>query len=159
MLALMRPIVAAGVYTVLPSLSLDQQRQFVQSFPEHGVLHVAVCDKTGKILGMQDVQPLSGSVPAWRHVGEISTFVGLDTRRSGIGRRLMAATLPRAHELGFRKLMATIRGDNSEALAFYLSQGFNVVGPLREHALVDGRYLDEIMTERLLSDLRPSDRD
>jgi L-amino acid N-acyltransferase YncA len=150
MIALMRPIIAAGTYTVMAPATLEQQRRFVREFPERGVLHVAICNETQQLVGMQDVQPLSQSMAAWRHVAEISTFVALEMRRDGIGRRLMEVMLPRARERGFGKLLATIRADNADAVGYYRSQGFDIVGTLRRHACVGGRYLDEILAERLL---------
>ena len=46
--------------------------------------------------------------------------------------------------------MGAIRGDNPDALAFYASLGFRIVGTAREHACVRGEYVDEVFTERIL---------
>ena len=61
----------------------------------------------------------------------------------------MTARSARAAEVGFRKILATIRADNPGAIAFYRTQGFERVGTLRAHALVRGRFVDEVLMERL----------
>jgi len=48
------------------------------------------------------------------------------------------------------EIETTIRADNPNAIAFYRAQGFEPVGTLRAHALVRGRYLDEVLMERLI---------
>ena len=127
---------------------MDDQIGFIRGFPERGVYHAAVDNDSQKVLGIQDVQPISSAVNALRHVGEISTFVRLASHRNGIGRSLSQATFQAAKERGFLKITATIRADNGPAIAFYLSQGFQVIGTAQKHAFVGGKYLDEILMER-----------
>ena len=69
----------------------------------------------------------------------------------GIGRRLTETTLRAALAQGFRKISATIRADNPGAVAFYASQGFRRIGIARQHALVRGRYLDEVLAEKFIA--------
>ena len=54
---------------------------------------------------------------------------------------------------GDEKLFAFVRADNPAALATYVRQGFVVIGTARQHAKIDGRYVDEVMIERVLADL------
>jgi L-amino acid N-acyltransferase YncA len=77
--------------------------------------------------------------------------VRLDAVRSGVGRSLCAATFEAARERGFVKLSAMIRADNPGALRFYQSQGFRVLGVAERHALVRGRYIDEVLAERFIA--------
>lgn len=150
MVALLNPIIAAGIYTAMNEpVTLTDQLEFVHTFPARGVFLVAVHPDTGQIMGMQDVVPLSDE-SAWRHVGAISTFVALNAQRQGIGAQLCAAMFEAARAKGFRKLSATIRADNPHAVAFYLRQGFRLIGTAQQHALIRGRYVDEVLAERLL---------
>lgn len=149
--ALLNPIIQAGTYTIMDEpLSVDDQIEFIRAFPKRGVFHVAVCKEGQKVLGLQDVQPISTGVNALKHVGEISTFVSLASHREGIGRSLTQATFQAAKEQGFLKIMAAIRADNPQAIAFYLSQGFRVIGTAQKHAFVGGRYVDEILAEKFV---------
>ena len=105
---------------------------------------------TAKVLGLQSVEPISTWANAFKHVGEISTFVLLASHRKGIGRGLSHATFQAAKEQGFIKLSATIRADNPRAVSFYLSQGFKVIGTAQKHAFVGGKYIDEILMEKFI---------
>ena len=148
---LLNPIIQGGKYTIMDELvSVDDQIGFIREFPERGVYTAAVHNESQQVLGIQDVQPIAAELSALQHVGEISTFVRLDSYRNGIGRSLSHATFQAAREKGFLKLRATVRADNPRAVFFYRSQGFEVVGTAQKHACVGGVYIDEILMERFI---------
>ncbi len=150
-IAVLNPIIAAGSYTIMDEpLALEDQVAFMRNFPQRGVFYVAVDDDTQQIVGLQSVEPLAPTTRALSHIGDISTFVALDAQRSSVGRRLCQATFQAAQAQGFRKLMATVRADNPRAVAFYLSQGFRVIGTAQQHAFLGGNYIDEILMERCI---------
>jgi L-amino acid N-acyltransferase YncA len=122
----------------------------IRGFPERGVLNLAVCDDSQKLLGLQDVVPMSPGTGAFEHVGVISTFVSLDSHGQGIGRSLSEVTFRAAKRLGFIKISAAIRADNPRAVSFYLSQGFRIIGTAQRHAFIRGKYVDEILAERFV---------
>lgn len=147
--ALLNTIIQTGIYTVMDTeIPVDEQLDFIRRFPRRGVFHVAVYRTTGEVVGLQDVMPLLPGAPAFRHVGEISTFVAPAFHRNGIGRNLTRETFRQAQQQGFLKLSATVRADNPHAVAFYLRQGFRVIGTALHHAFVRGRYVDEILMEQ-----------
>lgn len=151
MIEVLNPIIETGAMTILEGpLTVEDQVEFIRGFPERGVFHVAICGDSQRLVGLQDVTPISTTENALRHVGQIATFVALDAHRQGIGQSLSRATFPAASELGFTKLMATIRADNRRAVSFYRNQGFEVIGTARQHALVNGDYVDEIIAEKFL---------
>ena len=152
---LLNPLIQAGTYTVMDEpVSVDEQIDFIRTFPERGVFNVAVCETSGRLLGLQDVVPLSPGSSTFEHVGVISTFVALGSHGRGVGRSLSEATSRVATRLGFVKIGATIRADNAGAVAFYLSQGFRIVGTAQRHALVRGRYVDEVLAEKFIDQRR-----
>ena len=51
---------------------------------------------------------------------------------------------------GFKKVMATVRTDNAQAVAFYRSQGFRLIGTLEGHARIRGKDVDSVLWERFL---------
>lgn len=55
-----------------------------------------------------------------------------------------------APEKGYEKIFTFIRADNPAALASYAKQGFRVVGTAQRQAKINGRYVDEIIVEKLL---------
>jgi L-amino acid N-acyltransferase YncA len=149
---LMNPIIEAGSFTIMDQpLSVGEQEDFIRALPERGAFNVAVACKDDSIVGIQDILPIFPRISAFRHVCEIATFVSLTARRQGVGVALFRATLESARHLGFAKIVATIRADNPVALAFYEAQGFQMVGRARNHALVRGQFVDELLTELLIS--------
>src|SRR5438552_3181626 len=65
--ALLNPIIRAGIFTVMDEeVTVTEQRKFIREFPERGVLSVAV-RKDGSVLAMQELFPLP-PVNAWEHV-------------------------------------------------------------------------------------------
>jgi L-amino acid N-acyltransferase YncA len=149
-IGLLNPIIQAGIYTAMDEVfSTADQMDFIRNFPQRGVYHIAIDSGTQKILGIQDVMPLSAS-KVFRHIGEISTFVALDSQRQGVGQSLCQATFKVVKALGFLKLRATVRGDNPYALAFYQNQGFELIGIAKAHAFLHGKYIDEVLLEKFI---------
>jgi len=143
---LLNPIIRAGTYTIMDEVAtVEDQIRFIRDLPERAIYHAAA--EGERLLGIQDVLPLPGA----DHIGDVSTFISLSAHRGGIGRGLSRATFERARELEYRKLTATIRADNPGAVSFYRSLGFRVIGTALEHARVGERYVDEVLTELLLS--------
>ena len=46
--------------------------------------------------------------------------------------------------------VARVKADNPQALAFYRSQGFRTIGTAERHVRVGGRFVDEVLLERLI---------
>lgn len=150
-IAVLNPIIRAGGLTIMEhEITLDEQIAFMRGFPTSGVFLVAVDRLDDRILALQSVEPVVAGdwASALSHVGEISTFVDLDARRTGIGRQLTDATVRVCANLGILKLTAMIRADNPAAQGFYRSCNFQPIGTARRHARVQGAFIDEIMMER-----------
>ncbi len=148
---MLNPIIEAKSFTALDTpMSADAEREFITRFPERGIFHVAVDETDDSILGFQNVEPFADYTHAFDHVGVIGTYVDLGHRRQGIASRLFEAMFEQGPDRGYEKLFAFVRADNQPALFTYLRHGFRAVGTARRHARIDGRYIDEIMIERLL---------
>ena len=80
----------------------------------------------------------------------VGTFVDLDLRGRGIGRRLADSAFAEAREKGYEKVFTYVRADNAAALAYYRSLGFRIVGVAERHARIAGRSVDEVIIERFL---------
>jgi len=148
-IALLNPTIQAGIYTVMDEpFSVSDQIEFIRSIPPRGIYHIAL-DHNQKAVGIQDVIPISSSI-VFKHLGEISTFVALDSQRQGVGQHLSEATFKAAKDQGFLKLRATVRADNLLAFSFYQSQGFEMIGVAKKHAFLHGKYIDEILLEKFI---------
>lgn len=149
MVALLNPIIEAGIYSIMDQpLSLVEQIAFIREFPPRGVFYVAVSSDNQSIIGLQDITPLTPK--AFQHVGEISTFVGLEHQGQGIGHTLTKVTCQAAQAQGILKVCATVRADNPQAVSFYRRQGFQVIGTAAKQAFLHGNYIDEVLLERFL---------
>jgi L-amino acid N-acyltransferase YncA len=152
MVGILNPIIAARIYSALDTtFSVEEQRTFIRNFPQRGIFHVAVDPLSNRVVGLQDVSPFGDFTHAFDHVGVIGTFVNLNRRREGIATTLFAATFEAARRKGYEKFFTYVRADNEAALQTYLRQGFRVVGRAERHAKIDGRYIDEIVIEKVFT--------
>jgi L-amino acid N-acyltransferase YncA len=149
-LAILNPIIAARCYTALDTLvTVEQEREFIRTFPERGIFLLAVDTTSDRIVGFQDVSPFADFTHAFDHVGVIGTYVDLELRRQGIATRLFEATFDAAGAKGYEKFFSYVRADNDAGLQTYLRQGFRIVGKAERQAKIDGKYIDEVVIEKV----------
>jgi L-amino acid N-acyltransferase YncA len=149
--AILNPIVAARCYTVFDSpFTAEAERRYIGQFPARGIFHVAVDEADSRIVGLQNAEPIASYTRALDHVASIGTYVDLALRRRGIASQLFDATFAAAAPKGYEKFFTFVREDNPAALATYLRQGFEVIGTAKRHARIDGRYVDEVLIEKVL---------
>jgi L-amino acid N-acyltransferase YncA len=88
---------------------------------------------------------------AYRFTVENSIYVATDAHGHGIGRALMSSLIEACTAAGFRQMMAVI-GDSSNAasIALHRSAGFEPVGIARAVGFKHGRWLDQVMMQRVL---------
>lgn len=97
---------------------------------EHRV-ECTVAVQEGRVVGFQSLKRAWPGNPydvaeGW---GIIGTHIRPEAGRSGLGRRLFAASLAAARDAGLRHIDASIGVDNTSALAYYSAMGF---APYRE---------------------------
>lgn len=149
---ILNAIIAAGVYTAFDTpLTPEFEREYLQTFPARGVFLVAINQENDRVVGFQSMEPFASYTHAFDHVGVLGTYVDLDCRRQGIARQLFQATFATAVQKGYEKILTFVRADNPAALETYVSQGFRAVGTAYRQARVGGRYVDEIIIEKLLA--------
>lgn len=89
---------------------------------------------------------------AYRHVADFSIYVERGHRGKGVGRQLLARLIDLARELGYHKMVLSAFPFNSAGMALYERLGFRTVGIYKEQGLLDGRWVDTIVMEKLLTD-------
>ena len=87
---------------------------------------------------------------AYDHVADFSLYVDRAWRGRGVGRRLLDALIARARALGYHKLVLSAFPWNEAGMAVYRRAGFREVGTYREQGLLDGRWVDTIVMEKIL---------
>ena len=147
----LNPIIIEARYTILDqTFTVDEEKAFIESFPERGVFSVAVKETTSQLLGFQNVEPFATYTKAFDHVGIIGTYVDANSRGQGVAKQLFDYTFKAAKAKGYEKLFAYVRADNERALAVYLKQGFEIVGTAKKHGKIGDQYFDEILIEKFL---------
>jgi L-amino acid N-acyltransferase YncA len=147
---ILNAVIATRRFSVLDEpLTTEQEREFIRTFPDRGIFLVAEVSGSA-VVGFQDVAPFATYTHAFDHVGVIGTFVDETARRQGVGAALFKSTFERARQKGYEKFFTYVRADNRGALQAYLAQGFSIVGTARRQARIDGRYIDEIIIEKML---------
>ncbi|MDL5028208.1 GNAT family N-acetyltransferase [Vibrio sp. TMPB1044] len=147
----LNPIIIEARYTILDqTFTVDEEKAFIESFPERGVFSVAVNETTSQLLGFQNVEPFATYTKAFDHVGIIGTYVDANSRGQGVAKQLFDYTFKAAEAKGYEKLFAYVRADNERALAVYLKQGFDIVGTAKKHGKIGDQYFDEILIEKFL---------
>jgi len=83
-------------------------------------------------------------------VAEFSVYVARAFRGKGIGRLAMEALIEAAGTAGLWKLVSRVFVENAPSRRLLADLGFREVGVYRRHGLLDGRWRDVVIVERLL---------
>ena len=89
---------------------------------------------------------------AYYHVADFSIYIERSWRGKGVGSRLLQALIERARRIGYHKMVLSAFPFNEGGVALYQKFGFRVVGLYKEQGLLDGRWVDTIIMEKLLDD-------
>ena len=115
--------------------------------PRHPVI-VAV-DASGMVIGWGSLNSFNPRA-AYDHVVDFSIYVEREQRGRGLGDALMAALEARARALGYHKMVLAAFLTNAPVKRLNDRHGFQTVGVYHEHGLLDGRWVDVILMEKIL---------
>jgi phosphinothricin acetyltransferase len=125
----------------------DERRQWLAA---HGPRHpVIVAEASGDVVGWASLNVFNPR-EAYRHVADISVYVERGWRGKGIGGALLTRLRDLAREHGFHKMVLSAFPTNAAGVALYTRHGFRTVGIYKEQGLLDGRWVDTILMEKLL---------
>jgi len=114
--------------------------------PRHPVLVVEAEDEVAAWGSLNSFNPRR----AYDHVADFSLYVDRAWRGRGVGRRLLDALIARARALGYHKLVLSAFPWNEAGMTVYRRAGFREIGIYREQGLLDGRWVDTIVMEKIL---------
>lgn len=115
--------------------------------PRHPVL-VAV-ESGGTVVGWGSLNSFNAR-HAYDHVADFSVYVARDRRGRGIGDVLLSALEERARALGYHKMVLVAFPVNPLSMRLYERHSFRTVGVYREQGMLDGRWVDVIIMEKIL---------
>jgi phosphinothricin acetyltransferase len=114
--------------------------------PRHPVI---IAEADGQVIGWGSLNAFNPRA-AYQHVADFSVYVERGWRGKGAGRRLLERLIELARDLGYHKLMLSAFPFNESGVALYERTGFTTVGICREMGLLDGKWVDTIIMEKLL---------
>ncbi|MGI9335975.1 MAG: arsinothricin resistance N-acetyltransferase ArsN1 family A [Gammaproteobacteria bacterium] len=118
---------------------------------QRGARHpVIVAERDGRVLGWASINAFNPRA-AYEHVADFSIYVARARRGQGIGACLLEAITERARMIGYHKLVLAMFPWNESGLALYRRNGFRVVGTYREQGKLDGKWVDTLLMEKILS--------
>jgi L-amino acid N-acyltransferase YncA len=124
----------------------DMQLWFKRHGPRHPVLVAEVGDS---IAGWASLNTFNARL-AYQYVADLSIYLARPWRGKGLGARLLAPLIALARELGYHKIVLSAFPTNTAGMRLYERQGFTTVGIYKEMGLLDGRWVDTIIMEKLL---------
>jgi L-amino acid N-acyltransferase YncA len=86
----------------------------------------------------------------YRHVADFSIYVDRRYRGKGVGKVVLTRLIELAREHGYHKMVLSAFPTNSGGMALYEKMGFRTVGIYKEQGMLDGRWVDTIIMEKLL---------
>jgi phosphinothricin acetyltransferase len=125
----------------------DTQLWFYRHGPRHPVL---VAEVGGSIAGWAALNTFNPR-PAYQYVADLSIYLARSWRGKGVGSHLLQALIPLASPLGYHKIVLSAFPTNAAGMRLYARQGFTTVGIYKEMGLVDGRWVDALLMEKLLA--------
>jgi L-amino acid N-acyltransferase YncA len=106
-------------------------------------------DQQGQIVGWGSLNQFNPR-PAYDHVADFSVYVARDQRGRGVGDVLLTRLEERARHIGYHKLVLAAFGSNARGMRLYQRRGFQTVGTYHEQGLLDGRWVDVTVMEKIL---------
>jgi phosphinothricin acetyltransferase len=132
----------------------EERRQWLAARgPRHPVIvaepEIASGGPPAPILGWGSLNQYTAR-ECYRHVADFSLYVERGHRGKGVGKVLLARLIELAREHGYHKMVLSAFPTNTGGMALYEKMGFRTVGIYREQGLLDGRWVDTIVMEKLL---------
>lgn len=124
----------------------ERRRWMAARGPRHPVI---VAEAADTVVGWASLNQFNPR-PAYEHVADFSVYVDRDWRGKGVGRRLLEALIELAREIGYHKMVLSAFPFNQAGVALYERLGFRAVGIYKEQGLLDGKWTDTIIMEKLL---------
>lgn len=125
----------------------QERRQWLAARgPRHPVL---VAELDGRVVGWGSLNQFNPR-KAYDFVADFSVYVERAWRGKGVGSALLRALIARAKQLGYHKLVLSAFPWNAAGMALYQRYGFRTVGIYKEQGLLDGKWVDTIIMEKIL---------
>lgn len=131
----------------LPYPNIEKWQERLGNFPEN--FYSLVACESEAVLGQIGIEVFQ--TPRRRHVANIGLAVSDQSRRSGIGSKLVEAAIDLCSNwLGVSRIELETYVDNAPAIGLFQKHGFTVEGTARNYAFRDGRMVDALLMARVV---------
>ncbi|MEZ4810204.1 MAG: N-acetyltransferase family protein [Allomuricauda sp.] len=121
------------------------------SYESWDLAHIAQCRlvaEDGKsILGWVALSPVSSRC-VYGGVGEVSVYIGAQSRGKGIGRSLMERLIEESEKAGFWTLQSGIFPENNASIKLHEKVGFRYIGKRERVGKIHGVWKDNLLFEK-----------
>ncbi len=100
-----------------------------------------------ELLGWAAITPVSGRC-VYAGVGEVSVYVGANTRGKGIGKQLLLSLIEESEKENYWTLQAGIFPENKASLAIHQACGFRIIGTREKIGKMNGVWRDTVLLEK-----------
>lgn len=130
--------------------SVEERMAWLTSRSARHPVLVAVDAKAG-VIGWGSLNPFNPR-PAYDSVADFSIYVERNSRGQGVGDALLKALEARARLLGYHKLVLAALATNARSARLNERNHFRHVGIYHEQGMLDGKWVDVVLMEKLLAD-------
>ena len=111
---------------------------------------VVVAERDEMLVGWAKASPYADDHHYYDGVREATMYIERASRRTGVGRRLLAALAETAEGAGAHKLVGKIFISNEASIVMVGGLGWREVGVHQRHGSLDGEWKDVLVVEKLL---------
>ncbi len=111
---------------------------------------IIIEDETGTVHGWASLNVFNSRC-CYSGVVDISIYISRTVRGAGLGKILLNKLIHIANEQGFHKLVLSTFRFNEAGQRLYRSLGFREVGTYLQQGLLDGKWVDVTVMEKILS--------
>lgn len=133
----------------IPGLTIEGEREYLLSSIADPRIAMYLGFVGNRPVAMFDLRP-DGNRPRIAHNGTLALSIVKDYWHMGIGTLAMEMLLDAGKKLGYRTLHLAVNAENERAVRLYERFGFERVGLHRGYTFVSGRYMDQLLMDRML---------
>lgn len=132
-----------------PKTMEEMERWFTSRGERYKV--IVAEDEEGKIIGWASLNVFNVR-ESYQGVSDLSIYIRREERGKGLGKQLLTALIKIAKQAGFHKLVLSTFSYNLAGQRLYESVGFTKVGTYIKQGMLDGKWIDMTIMEKLLLD-------
>ena len=141
----------ARIYEEGISTGFATFEQQVPNYESWDQAHIESCrliaEEDGQILGWAALSPVSSRC-VYGGVGEVSIYIGAESRGKGVGKGLLKKLVTESEEAGFWTIQSGIFPENKGSIALHEKVGFRFIGKRERVAKIHGIWRDNLLFEK-----------